>query len=75
MFYRVALLHLEASRSTPGGATADKLHLIKQAMEVIGRRWQVARTSSQEMTTGCPLTYTESYLSLLSRHEIMQAMR
>ncbi|ETS04757.1 hypothetical protein M419DRAFT_72675 [Trichoderma reesei RUT C-30] len=59
MFYRVALLHLEASRSTPGGATADKLHLIKQAMEVIGRRWQVA----------------QSYLSLLSRHEIMQAMR
>ncbi|OTA04339.1 Zn2Cys6 transcriptional regulator [Trichoderma parareesei] len=59
MFYRVALLHLKASRSTPGGATADKLHLIKQAMEVIGRRWQVA----------------QSYLSLLSRHEIMQAMR
>ncbi|KAL7807626.1 hypothetical protein V8C26DRAFT_314571 [Trichoderma gracile] len=59
MFYRVALLHLEALPSTPRGTTADKLHLLKQAMEIIGRRWQVA----------------QSYLSLLSRHEIMQAMR
>lgn len=43
MLYRVALLYLEASRSTPGDTTADKLHLIKQGMEMMGRRWQIAR--------------------------------
>ncbi|PTB66770.1 N-terminal binuclear Zn cluster-containing protein [Trichoderma citrinoviride] len=59
MMYRVALLYLESSRPTPGDTTADKLHLIKQGMEIIGRRWQIA----------------QSYLSLLSRHEIMQAMK
>ncbi|TFB00277.1 hypothetical protein CCMA1212_007709 [Trichoderma ghanense] len=59
MLYRVALLYLEASRSAPGDTTADKLHLIKQGMEMMGRRWQIA----------------QSYLSLLSRHEIMQAMK
>ncbi|KAL6872834.1 N-terminal binuclear Zn cluster-containing protein [Trichoderma novae-zelandiae] len=59
MMYRVALLYLEASRSTPGGTNADKLHVVKHGMEIIGRRWQIG----------------QSYLSLLSRHEIMQAMK
>ncbi|KAL7932984.1 N-terminal binuclear Zn cluster-containing protein [Trichoderma chlorosporum] len=59
MLYQVALLNLEASRFNPGGTIADKLNIIKQAIEVVGRRWQIGH----------------SYLSLLSRHEIMQAMK
>ncbi|KAL7942607.1 N-terminal binuclear Zn cluster-containing protein [Trichoderma barbatum] len=59
MLYKVALVYMEASRSTPGDTIADKLYVIKHAMEILGRRWQIA----------------QSYLSLLSRHEIMQAMK
>ncbi|UKZ54120.1 hypothetical protein TrVGV298_007926 [Trichoderma virens] len=59
MLYKVALIYLEASRSTHGDTIADKLHIIKQALEILGRRWQIGN----------------SYLSLLSRHEIMQAMK
>ncbi|KAL7803498.1 N-terminal binuclear Zn cluster-containing protein [Trichoderma aethiopicum] len=76
MLYRVAVLYLETSPSTPGGTTADKLHVIKQGIEIMGRRWQVARMHARRTALEYPLTRRlESYLSLLSRHEIMQAMR
>ncbi|OPB47156.1 Zn2Cys6 transcriptional regulator [Trichoderma guizhouense] len=58
MLYKVALIYLRASKSTPSDTIADKLHVIKHGMEILGRRWQIG----------------QSYLSLLSRHEIMQAM-
>lgn len=44
MLYKVALIYLRASRSTPRDTIADKLHVIKQGMEVLGRRWQIGRT-------------------------------
>ncbi|KAL7792030.1 N-terminal binuclear Zn cluster-containing protein [Trichoderma ceciliae] len=59
MLYRVALVYLKASRSTPGDSITDKLHVVKRGLEILGRRWRVA----------------QSYLSLLSRCEIMQAMQ
>ncbi|RFU78475.1 n-terminal binuclear zn cluster-containing [Trichoderma arundinaceum] len=59
LLYKVALLYMKASQSTPGDSITDKLRVVKHGLEVLGRRWHIA----------------QSYLSLLSRHEIMQAMQ
>ncbi|KAL6904072.1 hypothetical protein GGI43DRAFT_310128 [Trichoderma evansii] len=59
MMYRVAMLYLKASKTSPSESLADKLHVIKQGLEALGRRYYAAH----------------SYLSLLSRHQIMQAMQ
>lgn len=59
MMYRVAMLFLKASRASPSESLTDKLHLIKQGLETLGRRYHAAH----------------SYISLLSRQEIMQAMQ
>lgn len=69
------MLYLKASKTTPSESLADKLHVIKQGLELLSRRYHVARmcrmhTSFHQML----IRGTESYLSLISRREIMQAM-
>lgn len=44
MLYKVALIYLRASKSTPSDTIADKLYVIKHGMEILGRRWQIGRT-------------------------------
>lgn len=44
MLYKVALVYLKASQNTPGDSATDKLHVIKQGMDILGRRWNVAST-------------------------------
>lgn len=43
MMYRVAMLYLKASRATPSESLTDKLHLVKQGLEILGRRYHAAR--------------------------------
>lgn len=43
MMYRVAMLYLKASRATPSESLTDKLHLVKQGLEILGRRYYAAR--------------------------------
>lgn len=43
MMYRVAMLYLKASRVTPNDSLTDKLHVVKQGLEILGRRYHAAR--------------------------------
>lgn len=74
--YRVAMLYLKASKTTPSESLTDKLHLVKQGLEILGRRYHAARMC---LNPWFPSLHTDqvldSYLSLLSRQEIMQAMQ
>lgn len=46
MMYRVAMLYLKASRATPSESLTDKLQLVKQGLEILGRRYYAARMCS-----------------------------
>lgn len=76
VMYRVAMLYLKASRTAPSESLTDKLQLIKQGLEILGRRYHVARMCLYPSFLHYVLTKCiDSYLSLLSRQEIMQAMQ